>query len=419
MPVCLLGALLAGAVVDTASGQELQRNSLVSARAAEGYRGTSLEETNYNLKVGPVRVFLSAYAGFEFNDNVGLSNTNRISDEAVRFGMNLRAVWAISRLNSLSIDIGLGIQRYLNNPGIYTGGGLTIAPNSQIAFDVFVADIFRLNFHDRFEVRQDPIESSTVSNVFNFGRFLNTAGVTLVADLNTIIATISYDHFNWVSLERTFDYLERADEQISGSVVYQIGPRTYVGAEGSYSISNYRQNTLNDSSGYSFGPYLDWAVSPYVRVVARGGFEHRTFARNVNGFGGLYADTSDLSSWYASLSVSQRINAYLSHNLSAGKTNELGYTANFNELYFVRYGIDWRAAKRVTIHGDAFYEHVKTSNSLLQETINRYGVGLSTSYDFSSHLSASFRYGYVRKDSNILFDEYYQNRVNLDLNYRF
>ncbi|MBS0659477.1 MAG: hypothetical protein JSR82_14645 [Verrucomicrobia bacterium] len=415
----IAGALAVFWLQPVAQGQELQRNSLVSAQNAAAAKLSS-EENNYNLKVGPVRFLMSAFAGFEFNDNIGLSERNRIADFAVRFGIDLRAIWQITRLNALSIDIGIGFQRYVNNPDVIKGN-LTIAPNSQIGFDVYIADVVRLNFHDRFEIRQDPIDGVTLSNLLNFGRFLNTAGVTMVADLNTVVITAGYDHFNWVSLNREFDYLERADEQFTASVMYQIVPRTFVGVEGTYSISNYRQNVLNDSRGFSIGGYLDWAVSPYLRLVARAGFEHRNFSGNVvNGFGGgLYRDGSNLDGWYASINIQHRINAYLSQNLSAGRTNELGYTSNYNQLYYVRYSIDWRANSRLAIGLSTFYEAVQTSGGLLDEDLTRWGAGVSATYQLGLRMTGAVRYNFVTKDSNRPLQDYYQNRLTVDFNYRF
>lgn len=402
-----------------AHGQELQRNSLVSAQNMAAAKLSS-EENNYNLKVGPVRFLMSAFAGFEFNDNIGLSENNRIADVAVRFGIDLRAIWQITRLNAITIDVGIGFQRYLGNPDVIKGN-MTIAPNSQIGFDVYVADIFRFNFHDRFEIRQDPVDGVTLSNLLNFGRFLNTVGVTMVADLNTVVITAGYDHFNWISLNSEFDYLERADEQFNASIMYQVVPRTYIGVEGTYSIVNYRDRVLNDSKGFSVGPYLDWAISPYLRLVARGGFEHRTFSANTQGGfnGGLYRDGSDLNGWYANFSLQHRINAYLSQNISAGRTNELGYTSNYNQLYFVRYGLDWRASSRLSVGFTTFYESVQTSGGLLDEDLTRWGAGLSAAYQFGLKMTGSVRYNYVSKDSNRPLQDYYQNRLTVDFNYRF
>jgi hypothetical protein len=416
--VALVGAamLMRGSFV---SAQELQRNSLVSAQNVAAAKLSS-EENNYNLKVGPVRFLASAFAGFEFNDNIGLSQNNRTADVAVRFGIDLRAVWQLTRLNALSIDVGIGFQRYLNHPDVIKGNVL-IAPNSQIGFDVYVADIFRINFHDRFEIRQDPIDGVTLSNILNFGRFLNTAGVTVVADLNTVVVTAGYDHFNWISLTREFDYLERADEQFNASIAYQIAPRTYLGVEGSFSIVNYRDRVLNDSRGFSAGPYVDWAISPYLRIVARAGFEHRSFSSNTQGGfnGGLFRDGSDLNGWYGNFTIQHRVNAYVTQNISAGRTNELGYTSNFNQLYFVRYGVDWRASSQLSVGLSGFYEHVQTSGGLLEETLTRYGAGISASYQFNLKMAGTLRYSYVKKDSDLPLNDYYQNRVTLDLNYRF
>ena len=48
-----------------------------------------------------------------------------------------------------------------------------------------------------------------------------------------------------------------------------------------------------------------------------------------------------------------------------------------------------------------------------------YGFGAAVSYEFSLRLSATARYGYIHKDSNFFFNDYTQNRVNIDMNYRF
>ncbi len=409
-----LTALSLAALAAPLGAQELQRYSLAGSTAAEAGRTASQEENNYNLKVGPVRFLASVYAGFEFNDNIGYSE-NKTSDVAVRFGINLKALWNLTRLNTLALDIGLGFQRYIDHPEVIKGN-IFITPNSQVSFDVYVADIFRINFHDRFEIRQDPLDAPTLSNIFTFGRFLNTAGVTVVGDFNTLVATVGYDHFNYISLTRRFNYLDRADEQFNASLVYQVAPRFFLGVEATGSVSSYRRTGLNDSVGASFGGYVDIALTPYLRAVARAGYEYRGFETGgVRAFG----DTEDLSSFYASLQVTHRVNAYITQTLSLGRTNELGYFANYNRLYYVRYGADWRVANRATLHGEAFYEDVRASGGLVREELQRYGFGAALTYDFTLKLSATARYGYVHKDSNFFFNDYTQNRVNIDMNYRF
>ena len=186
--------------------------------------------------------------------------------------------------------------------------------------------------------------------------------------------------------------------------------------EGTASVSDYRRTGLNDSVGFSVGGYVDIAFNPYLRAVARAGYEYRSFD---SGGPQAFGDTSDLSSFYASLQLTHRLNAYISQTLNVGRTNELGYFANYNRVYYVRYGADWRVSNRVTLHGEAFYEDVRASGGLVREELQRYGFGASATYDFSTKLSATARYGYVHKDSNFFFNDYTQNRVNIDMNYRF
>ena len=189
-----------------AQAQELMRDSLAGADVAEARR-PSIEEQNYNLKIGPVRFLVSAYAGIEYNDNISYSEINRIYDALVRFGINVEAIWNITRLNTLDVTLGIGYLRYINHPDA-TNTNIVIAPGSQVAFDVFIANTYRLNFHDRFDLRQDPIDNPTLSNVTDFSRFTNTAGITLVAVYNKVVVTAGYDHFNYLSLNITYDFLD-------------------------------------------------------------------------------------------------------------------------------------------------------------------------------------------------------------------
>ncbi len=73
-----------------------------------------------------------------------------------------------------------------------------IAPDSVLSFDVYIGD-FKINFHDQFSYQQDPASIGSLSNVVNFNRFQNIAGIGGVWDLNKLILTLSYDHINFFS----------------------------------------------------------------------------------------------------------------------------------------------------------------------------------------------------------------------------
>ena len=407
-----LGSLVGGALAPAAHGQELMRDSLAGADVAEARR-PSMEEQNYNLRVGPVRFLASAYAGAEYSDNIGYSENNRISDVLIRFGVNLEAIWNITRLNTLDVNIGIGYLRYVDHPNA-TNTNILIAPGSQVAFDIYIANTYRINIHDRFDLRQDPIDNPTLSNVTDFARFTNTAGLTLIADYNGVVVTAGYDHFNYLSLNSTFDYLDRSAEQFFGSVVFNIAPRTFLGVEGTAAITNYDRNFNNDSVGGTVGLFLDWTMNPNLRLIARGGYQVANFDT-----GGQFGDTSDLNSFYANLTIENRLNAYLTQTLSGGRENDLGLTSNYIEVNYVRWNAAWRILRDVSFGTGAFYEHDKESGGPVNETLDRYGFDISLGYSFNQHISALLHYAYVNKDSNQEFRSYYQNRAGIDVNYRF
>ena len=98
---------------------------------------------------------------------------------------------------------GLGYAFYIDHPDRDTNG-ILLSPGSQIAFDIFIGD-FRINFHDRFSLQQDPIDELQLSNVVDYGRFENTAGVSVMWDLNKAVLTLGYDHYTYISTNSDFD----------------------------------------------------------------------------------------------------------------------------------------------------------------------------------------------------------------------
>ena len=279
---------------------------------------------------------------------------------------------------------------------------------------MFVADVFRFNIHDRFDIRQDPVDNPTLSNVTDFARFTNTLGITGTADLNALVLTVGYDHFNYLSLNSRFDYLNRSAEQVFGSAVYAIAPRTFVGAEATFAYTSYDRNFQNDSVGGTVGGYFDITFNPYLRLIARAGYQYASFQDS-----GRFGDGSDLSGWYGSLTLQNRVNAYLIHSLSLGRENDLGLTSNYIKVSYVRWNAAWNFLRNYTLGTDLFYEHDEESGGLIDETLDRYGGGFTLGYQFNFHLSAALHYAYVLKDSDRQFRDYYQNRVGLDVNYRF
>src|SRR5437016_5931149 len=198
--IFLLSLLCAPLVIRS---QDAVRPSLAGEAAAEARR-QDIEHIPYNLLIGPVRFRFSATVGVEYNDNINLSDdgsavfltpggpvlvrTHKEEDVIFRPAVNFDAIWPITQLNTLRLDLGLSYAIYVDHSNANTNG-ILISPGSQLAFDIFVGD-FRINIHDRPSLQQDPIAELALSNVVDYGRFENTAGVSVLWDLNKVLLTL-------------------------------------------------------------------------------------------------------------------------------------------------------------------------------------------------------------------------------------
>ena len=104
----LLVSTLFGAL--PALAQDAVRPSLAGEEAAEARR-QDIEHIPYNLVTGPIRYRISATLGFEYNDNINLSENSPEGDFIIHPLVTINALWPVTQLNTLRLDIGLEIGR--------------------------------------------------------------------------------------------------------------------------------------------------------------------------------------------------------------------------------------------------------------------------------------------------------------------
>jgi hypothetical protein len=391
--------------------QEAVRPSLAGEAAAEARR-QSIEQIPYNLLLGPVRFRFSITTGVEYNDNINLAETNKQSDVIIRPQFNIDAIWPVTQLNTLKLDIGLGYGFYLDHPNANTNGVL-IQPGSQLAFDIFVQD-FRINLHDRFSLQQDPVAQLQLSNVADYGRFENTAGVSVLWDLNKAVLTFGYDHYTYVSTTDTFSYLDSNAEELSFSAYFALTSTTGAGIETSAVFDYYSQDFLNDSVTYSVGPFVETQITNYLKLRAAAGYQLIDFAS-----GGGVMDSSDSNDFYANVLLSHRLNAAITQTLSAGHESQLGVNSNYVALNYVRHTATWNIINGVLLATELFFEDGDDSGGIFSEHIQRYGGAATVGYQLTPHITLGLRYQYTQKQSDQPGRDYKQNRVSLDGTYSF
>ena len=420
--------------------QDAIRPSLAGQEAAEARR-QDVDRLPYNLELGPVKFRLSATVGAEYNDNINLADdaTARVfppggpvggivirsatqDDVIIRPQINIDALWPITQLNTFRLDLGLSYAFYLDHSNADTNGVL-ISPGSQLAFDIFVGD-FRINFHDRPSLQQDPIAELALSNVVDYGRFENTGGVSVLWDLNKILLTLGYDHYNYVSLVHDFEYLDRNAEEFSGNAQFMVASTTGIGVEGYGVLTNYDQHLLNDSVDYSVGGFIETQLSSNLKLRVAGGAQWIDFDDNVVrlfvlGAPITFVDKRHLMDYYANVLITHRLNATIKQTVSAGHETQLGVNSNYIVLNYIRHTVSWNIIRNTLLGTEFFYEDADDSGGFINEHLHRFGGALTVGYQLTPHVTIGARYQYTQKDSDVLLRDYQQNRVSVDGTYSF
>jgi hypothetical protein len=423
--------------------QDAIRPSLAGQAAAEA-RAQDVDRLPYNLMLGPARVRVSATIGGEYNDNINLSdtgsgfvqiptgigmppsfifvNSDKQDDFIIKPQLNVDVLWPITELNTFRLDLGIGYSFYMDHSDANTDA-ILVSPGSQLAFDIFVSD-FRINFHDRPLVQQDPIAELALSNVTNYGRFENTGGVSVLWDLNKVLATVGYDHYNYISLVNEFDYLDRRAEEFSGSLQFMVASTTGIGVEGYAVLTDYDQNVLNDSTDYAVGGFIETQLTNNLKVRAAGGCQWIDFDSGfdrltIGGTPNVFADHSSITDYYANILLTHRLNATIKQTLSAGHENQLGVNSNSIRLNYVRHTISWNLIRNTLLGTEFFYEDANESGGFIDENSQRFGGAITVGYQLTPHITLGARYQYTQKDSDVVLRDYEQNRVSVDGTYSF
>jgi len=277
---------------------------------------------------------------------------------------------------------------------------------------------FRINIHDRPSLQQDPIAEGALSNVVDYGRFENTAGVSVLWDLNKAVLTLGYDHYNYVSTVSDFDYLNRNAEELSGTLGVNVASTTIVGVE-SYAVFNYYdEHVLNDSTDWAVGGFVETQLTSYLRLRAAAGYQQIDFDNNAV-ISTQFADSTKLSDYYANVLITHRINAAIRQAVSAGHESQLGVNSDYITLNYVRHTVSWNIIRNTLLSTEFFYEDADDSGGFINEHFQRYGGAITVGYQLTPHVTLGLRYQYTQKDSDVVLRDYKQNRVSVDATYSF
>jgi opacity protein-like surface antigen len=390
----------------TATGfaQEAIRSSLAGEAAAEARRRANQTPGYYNLKLGPTFWRFEAGLGLEYNSNVQNRSDQPEDDFIVRPELNLAFRWPVSELNTLVLDAGIGYAKYIDNTDL---DRLYIRPGTQLSFDIYSGD-FRVNLHDRLEIRQETYQNPLVAGTGDYQRLENTVGVTVDWDLNELILTAGFDHGDYVNLGDD-QWPDGRTESVFARAGWLVSSTVTAGFESGGSLIRYRDNDYTDGEQFSAGGFAAGDVTEYI--TARAG---------VGVTGSLFDD--DRYDPYGYLGLQHRVNASFGYSLTGGREIRSGLqwarTAEVVDTYYVTWQPNWTFIRDWSLGTPVFYQHVIESGGINDETVDQYGVGARVQRVITEHLTAGLEYRYIYRDSNLPNQDYDIHSVLLRLGYK-
>ena len=408
--LCLLflGLALLGAA-DRAAAQGIERESIAGEGAADALSQSDNQASN--LQLGPVNIRASASVTAEFNDNINLAKDGREADVIIQPSAGITASWKITDLNTLTFDLGVSYASYLDHS---ENDSFLVSPDSQIEFNLFVGDV-KLHFYDQFSYQNNPVDVSQLSNVSQFNRFSNVAGVRADWDLGDMILSADFNHTNFWVFSEPFQFLSYEADTISPMLTFKVSPTIDTGLMTSFSDTRYTQNVQPDQDSASAGPYVTASLTDNLSITAGAGFYYARYDG-----GALNQDpTSSNATYYANLSINHRINDVLNETFSAGRESLLGVNTDYTERIFANYAMNWTATSYINVGANVWWENLTDSGGPFRETDERYGLGVALTYNLMDHLSTTLSYNFILKDADPSFFSYYQDVVTLGLSYHF
>lgn len=398
-----------------------------------------------NLKLGPVNVGFGLYQGFEYNDNVNRSggddpttplvDESPLSDVISSTLLSVDANYQITKNNRLSITTAIGFDHYFDHPEMapYGDGGfvLNVLPGSTIAFDIKAGPVF-ITIYDRMSVRPAARNDFAVGGNQVFGVFQNDVGIAANWRVNSDwTLALNLMHSNSDAVEASANQFSRVTDSLHGSLTYSPSGTWSAGIEGGTTLLSYDQQFNNGGVLSNLGAFVVMPLtkSTYFRLAA--GYQQFDFNNAPLFHNGappatrVYfttGDQSNLSDFYYTLTLSNKLNARVSQSLSLGHESALNVTSNYVTADFINYGLAIIAWKGSRISLSAYVEDAASSGGVYAQDTFQYGVDVHVSHRLTSKWSVGFGYHYGMTDADPLgpastAGSFEQQAFNLDFSY--
>lgn len=409
-------ALVLGAGMAVGSAQDALQTAIQLDRSYEQRSTGRFLPPEEGLRTGPVTYAISLGYGVEWNDNIFYRKRHRESDWIHTPQASVRAIWQATKDSVLSAGVGLGYRKYMDHSEL---DRFYVSPDTALFYDVPVRD-WVITLFEQASYSTDVLSQGALSGRAEFPRFENTVGFRALWLPDRYVIGFGYAHYNFVSDGDRFSYLDRASDQGFVRLGYRWAELSQAGVEASGAWTRFSSDLRGDNRNLSVGPYVLWQLTEATDFTLRGGYTFYEFDGDA-----FNPRDRELSSWYLGLDARNRLTEYVVQSVSVarlvtqGVNRGPGYFSDYIESLTAAYRLQWAFHERGLAGFDAFYEHSTEPRGGVDETYNRYGLGLNVRWQFGRHWIGSAGYRFTWKDSDTDDYDYHLNLVSLQINYRF
>jgi hypothetical protein len=416
-PATISSIIICLVLVTTSRGQEPVR-AAPEKLPIQSFR--SVPEAFFYL--GPFQEVLIGSADVEYNDNVNLTQSNKISDLSFSQGLSLNTTWVISHLNALQFNFGGQVIEnfYGNGRNQVT---YAIAPNSKIEFK-FALSNFLVRLYDQFSYVQNPSTSPTATNTANLNSFTNTMGAVVDADLNIAVLSLSADYTynnqsgtNAQGQTNAGTTGSRNSFRFGPSLTFRLSPAILYGIKAEATRST-GSSTANVNS-LNAGPFINGKLS-------------REFEFNLAA-GATLVDTKPPipTGYYVFAAARYQINRYWQLLFSASHNLIFTTGTDLTQENVFKLGTQLGITRFITFTASPFvnFGNVKTTttgiiNSVSTGPYKQFGVEASLAWKPRKRWTTALTYDFLRRESGATAvsgtsNNYIQNTIAFSISYTF
>jgi len=346
--------------ISEAGRERALTNAMIPNRTRGSLTGTGASQaremtpaSDYHFRVGEIRFLLIPEFEVEYNSNVNFSTINPVADLILRPRLTLNLDWLVTRKNRLALNVGLEYEKYLRNVD-RDYNGLRLRPDTVLSYSVYTGD-FVITAYTRPSIEQDPGGDPTLVNTAPYQRFMNSAGLSVVWDLNKVILSAVGERQDVRSLNGNFSGLNSATylAQLSSMVLFT--PTFSAGPFALVSQTDYEEATLNDYTQFQFGLSANHVLSPYTTLNASGGLQVMEFQDTGNQQPGLTTDSDGLVDNvtgtagggnfvgpFFSVGINNRLNRHFTQQFGVWLQPQASSVSNYTQVFAVSYDLEWR-----------------------------------------------------------------------------